>query len=350
MTYTIDTLPEALREKVAVDAESGCWIGTAAPHGDGYRRVMFEGRRQALHRLAYALTVGPIPEGYVLDHLCAEKACCNPAHLEAVTVAENTRRANKGKARPSRPAPQVCKRGHDQDVHRIRDGRCGACVKLRSRGDRERKRARKRVASRMPEGATPGYEGGPIPSSILTRIVVQDGQASDWVEGPCWVWIGAQINGYGNVRLGGRAHQVHRFTFAAVNGPIPEGMVSDHVCGHRACCNPRHLRVMEHAENVRRGNRAVLAERLGLGPGDRIPDSRERQREASRKYYAKNAEKLRAKTQKWRDENPDRVKEWNAKNAEKKREYSRRYVAKNRDRVNEKKREYRARKRLENPH
>jgi hypothetical protein len=49
-----------------------------------------------VHRDVYEQLVGPIPEGLVLDHLCRNRSCCNPAHLEPVTTAENVRRGLNG--------------------------------------------------------------------------------------------------------------------------------------------------------------------------------------------------------------------------------------------------------------
>ncbi|PWT74929.1 MAG: hypothetical protein C5B60_06085 [Chloroflexi bacterium] len=80
---------------------SGCWT---LPNADPtwYSTVNYEGKAWSLHRLVYTLVVGPIPNGLVLDHTCCNKACCNPAHLEPVTQAENARRALTSEAEQKR--------------------------------------------------------------------------------------------------------------------------------------------------------------------------------------------------------------------------------------------------------
>lgn len=71
---------------------SGCWVYAGELNRNGYGRVWVEGERRMAHIAAYEALVGPVPEGLVLDHLCRVRCCCNPHHLEPVTVRENTLR------------------------------------------------------------------------------------------------------------------------------------------------------------------------------------------------------------------------------------------------------------------
>jgi hypothetical protein len=73
--------------------DSVCWIWIAAETSRGYGCWAVQGKPTSTHRITYETFVAPIPEGLTIDHLCRVKLCCNPAHLEAVTQAENNRRA-----------------------------------------------------------------------------------------------------------------------------------------------------------------------------------------------------------------------------------------------------------------
>jgi hypothetical protein len=95
---------------------SPCWIWTGPLHEAGYGRTSVPGvgQRVRIHRLAYETFVGPIPEGLVIDHLCRVRACCNPAHLEAVTSAENIRRGIRSYA--GRPWGVPCEHGNNRSA------------------------------------------------------------------------------------------------------------------------------------------------------------------------------------------------------------------------------------------
>jgi hypothetical protein len=87
---------DRIRSRIHVDTDTGCHVFTGALTAEGYGLVGLGGRGDGVgytHRLLYADTKGPIPDGLHIDHLCRNRACCNPDHLEAVTQGENNRRA-----------------------------------------------------------------------------------------------------------------------------------------------------------------------------------------------------------------------------------------------------------------
>lgn len=113
---------------------SGCWVWTAAVNSRGYGQWGFRGVSRSVHRLTYEAYVGPVPVGLVIDHLCRNTRCCNPAHLEAVTIGENTRR---GEAWGLTGAKTHCVRGHELSGNNLlktaRWRSCRACHNLRRR-------------------------------------------------------------------------------------------------------------------------------------------------------------------------------------------------------------------------
>jgi hypothetical protein len=119
---------EEIKSRIKISA-NGCWIGINRPNDQGYVYVQINGKHHKLHRLSYVAFKGEIPKGMELDHLCRNRNCANPEHLEAVTHTENLNRSpvQKGKK-------QYCKRGHILTNNNIyyyicRGYRCRMCIK-----------------------------------------------------------------------------------------------------------------------------------------------------------------------------------------------------------------------------
>lgn len=101
--FSVAAVERVLRK---VDATGLCWEWTACRNREGYGRVTVEGVSQYAHRLLWLMFVGEIPEGLDLDHLCRNRGCVNPDHLQPVTrsvnVARGASRALVANARAAR--------------------------------------------------------------------------------------------------------------------------------------------------------------------------------------------------------------------------------------------------------
>lgn len=79
-----------------VEKTESCWLWIAYLNAKGYGVASVAGTARLAHRIAYELTVGAVPEGLQLDHLCRTRRCVRPDHLEPVTNKENQRRGATG--------------------------------------------------------------------------------------------------------------------------------------------------------------------------------------------------------------------------------------------------------------
>lgn len=127
------TVIDRFMAKVMPEPTGGCWLWLGAISAKGYGRFGLRGRNRLAYNVAYELFVGPIPDdGLVFDHVCEEKSCVNPAHLQRVTNRVNVQRYFQ-----RRPARTHCARGHDlteDNVYVFATGRreCRTCVRAYS--------------------------------------------------------------------------------------------------------------------------------------------------------------------------------------------------------------------------
>lgn len=122
------SLEERFWEKVR--KTDGCWLWTAAKMPNGYGEFgVGRGRYKYAHRLAYELSVGGIPDGLDIDHLCRNRGCVNPSHLEAVTRRENLLRGAHPKMIARREGR--CCRGHALPPDTGKRRRCLRCHRER---------------------------------------------------------------------------------------------------------------------------------------------------------------------------------------------------------------------------
>lgn len=116
-----------------VHMTSGCWVWTGARSPQGYGMLQarwLSPTPRTAHSVMNEQVFGAVPEGLVLDHLCRNRACVRPDHLEPVSMTENNRRGNGWSGRNSRKTH--CPHGHPLDRVDYRGYRyCSTCKRAR---------------------------------------------------------------------------------------------------------------------------------------------------------------------------------------------------------------------------
>jgi hypothetical protein len=173
-------------------SEDSCWYRLTRGRENGYTTITFNHRRVSAHRFSYAAFRGNVGGNKEIDHLCRDRACVNPNHLELVTRKENLRRRDT-----------------------IYD--------------------------------SSAWVGDPI-ERLMSRV--------EKSEDSCWVWNGALVRGYGVINIDGKTEYVHRVVFAASGKKFNKRLTLDHKCRNPRCVNPDHLEPVTRSENIRRMNLA----------------------------------------------------------------------------------------------
>jgi hypothetical protein len=173
-------------------SEDSCWYRLTRGRENGYTTITFDRRRVSAHRFSYAAFRGNVGGDQEIDHLCRDRACVNPNHLELVTRKENLKRRNT-----------------------IYDSNA--------------------------------WVGDPI-KRLMSRV--------EKSKDSCWVWNGALVRGYGVININNKTEYVHRVVFAAYSKKFNKRLTLDHKCRNPRCVNPDHLEPVSRSENIRRMNMA----------------------------------------------------------------------------------------------
>lgn len=226
--------------------------------GSGHYGTRIDGKNTSglAHRIAYAISASQQANDLFLNHTCGNKLCCNPAHMEALSAKENSRRGIRKRiaidAALGRVRPRVdrCKWDHpfdDKNTHFTSAG-IRVCIQCR------RHRSRQYVRRHRTEPSTPAER-------FWTRVNLLHPTG-------CWPWLGnLNDQGYGTFSANKRKIRAHRFAFEQIVGPITDGLVLDHMCHnadlrckggptcwHRRCVNPAHMESTSSITNVMRGH------------------------------------------------------------------------------------------------
>lgn len=133
-----------------------CWLWVGTVNAGGYGQVSFTSQCRLAHRVVYERTVGPIPDGLQLDHLCRVRRCVNPDHLEPVTNREN---GIRGEGLPGQNVRKThCPAGHPYDAENLslydRGGNaryCKTCGTERSKRYQQEERCGQRPVGTCPK-------------------------------------------------------------------------------------------------------------------------------------------------------------------------------------------------------
>ncbi len=175
---------------VEKDSEDSCWFRNSRGKENGYTSLTVGKKRVSAHRFSFIAFNRDLKIGEEIDHLCRDRACVNPRHLEAVTRQENLKR---------------------RDLNYQSENWTGTTIE--------------RLMSRVEKS-----------------------------EDSCWIWNGALVRGYGILSVAGKLKYAHRVIYEELIEMLKPDETIDHLCRNPRCVNPQHLEKVTRSENTRRMN------------------------------------------------------------------------------------------------
>lgn len=222
-------MKQSILDRILIDPNTGCWIWQCSGTADGYACAEFPGGMRAYpHRVSYREFVGEIPENMSIDHICKNRKCCNPKHLQVLSIKENILLGSGVAAKNSKKTH--CDRGHAFNEFNTRiaaSGKrsCKVCKLITS-------------AKRKLE-----IEGGSQlrHRDVLSRINAKLTPANNG----CLLWSGTHNgNGHGKILVNNKLMTVHKVVYEENNGKIPNGFNVYRKCENTLCCAVDHLYIL----------------------------------------------------------------------------------------------------------
>lgn len=225
-------------KNVVCNIKTKCWEWTGFINKNGYGVISLNKKSKRAHRISYEVFVGKLIKNMQVNHICNNRSCINPSHLEQITHAKN---GSRERANHYNSRKKFCKRGHEFNQENTtftvrpygHDGwvlrTCKICLKITY----ERRKlglSTKRVT---------------LEKRFMEKVSVStDG---------CWEWMASKNLGYGKFKYKKEMRLAHRVSYKIFKGDFDENLVIDHICYNRGCVNPEHLQPLTREQNSQRG-------------------------------------------------------------------------------------------------